>query len=393
MCRVLVYTVLLRGSRRISFPVAACATLTLVMTIASPEPYAHKAITSRYTYNEHVFPIVRDRCGRCHFEGGPTPMSLMTFRDAQPWAESIREQLMSQAMPPWYTDPLAPGTRGGHPISAKELDTLLTWAVGGAPEGDASKAPPVMHRPAQWRAGVPDAVFMMPVPHVVGAGVLEDVGEFVMPTAFAAEKWVTAVDLLPGTASMVRSATIATENGRTLGGWVAGDDIVRAPNGTAFRLAPGEKLLVRINYKKHWKEELLERSDRSALGLYLGDPPVSGRGIESLSLESNGNEVAGAPAAQHTLRAPARILAVTPALDRAYAHVSVEAVLPTGRRITLTRLRAPRPGWLRRYWLLEPIELPAETRIEVVTSAAEEPTGSAGQPARRLRVVVDVVSL
>ena len=38
--------------------------------------YAHTPITSKYAYNEDVFPIFRDRCGQCHYQGGPAPMSL-----------------------------------------------------------------------------------------------------------------------------------------------------------------------------------------------------------------------------------------------------------------------------------------------------------------------------
>ncbi len=51
---------------------------------------AHKAITSKYTYNDDVFPIVRAKCGNCHVDGGVAPMSLMTYEEAFPWAESIR---------------------------------------------------------------------------------------------------------------------------------------------------------------------------------------------------------------------------------------------------------------------------------------------------------------
>ena len=50
----------------------------------------HKPITSKYTYNEDVFPILRERCGRCHVEDGVAPMSLMTYQEAFPWGESVR---------------------------------------------------------------------------------------------------------------------------------------------------------------------------------------------------------------------------------------------------------------------------------------------------------------
>ena len=45
---------------------------------------AHKPITSKYTYNDDVFPILRDRCSSCHVAGGVAPMSLMTYDDAFP---------------------------------------------------------------------------------------------------------------------------------------------------------------------------------------------------------------------------------------------------------------------------------------------------------------------
>src|SRR5256885_17245067 len=66
---------------------------------------AHKPVTSKYTFSEDVYPIVREHCGSCHVTGGIAPMSLMTYEDARPWAESIRLELTGGPMPPWYGDP------------------------------------------------------------------------------------------------------------------------------------------------------------------------------------------------------------------------------------------------------------------------------------------------
>ena len=41
---------------------------------------AHKGVTSKYTYNDDVYPILRDKCGRCHTDGGPAPMSSAQVR-------------------------------------------------------------------------------------------------------------------------------------------------------------------------------------------------------------------------------------------------------------------------------------------------------------------------
>jgi len=67
------------------------AALVAIAFVLNVEPGgAHKPITSPYSYNDDIFPILRDRCGRCHVSGGVAPMSLMTHAAAVPLGESIR---------------------------------------------------------------------------------------------------------------------------------------------------------------------------------------------------------------------------------------------------------------------------------------------------------------
>src|SRR5881396_2492875 len=63
---------------------------------------AHNPFRSKYSYNDDIFPIVRDRCGRCHVPDGVAPMSLVTYRDAFAWGESLRSEIMANHMPPWH---------------------------------------------------------------------------------------------------------------------------------------------------------------------------------------------------------------------------------------------------------------------------------------------------
>ena len=65
--------------------------------------------------------------------------------------------------------------------------------------------------------------------------------------------------------------------------------------------------------------------------------------------------------------------------------------MPRGGRQTLLRLRAPRPEWYRRYWLVDPIDLPKGTVVEVVAmpaSADAEPVKPTPGP---LAVAIDYV--
>jgi hypothetical protein len=109
-----------------------------------------------------------------------------------------------------------------------------------------------------------------------------------------------------------------------------------------------------------------------------------------------GREASGNPSESFsfggTLPGAARIVAVRPMLDRAYESLNVEAILPSGMHTPLLRLRGPRPQWHRRYWLEEPVELAAGSKIEVrvtpLPDYSEEPKATKGF---MLQVILDYV--
>lgn len=373
-----------RSVRRAARAVAgASAGALALVALLPPATEAHKAITSPYNFNEHVYPILRERCGRCHFEGGPTPMSLTSYKDAVPWAESIREQLVGEKMPPWYPDPTGPAVKAGHHLPTRELDILVTWAVGGTPLGEIGKDPaPFVPTAGAWPAGEPDVRIPMPAEHTLPPGTMEDTKEFVLPTDFTEPTWIKAADLMPGLPSMVRAAVIAVENGPVLAAWVPGDDATPAPSGSAFKVPAGAKLTLRMHYKKHWQDEQESRSDKSTVGLYTTDAPVSGRELQSVAVTPAAPSAAHDTTFSKTLTTAVRIVAIRPSFDRAYATVDVRAVLAGGRTVPLVLLRSAQPQWYRRYWLAEPIELPAGATIEVVATAAPEDDFAAAVVAR-----------
>jgi hypothetical protein len=377
----------------------------VLVILSSPRTEAHKGITSKYNYNEHVFPILRDRCGSCHFAGGPAPMSLVDYLEAVPWAESIREQLVAQKMPPWYVDPTGPAVKGGHTLLTKEIDILLSWAAGGTPRADEKtfifgalegvKSPTYDGPALQWNAGPPDLQIKMDADFTVAAGRIDEEHTFTLATSLKEPTWIKAVDLLPGVRSMVRDAIISVENGPVLAAWVPGHQAIAAPSGTAFLVPAGAKLTLRMHYKKNWQDEQNAKTDRSTIGLYFTDAPLSGKSIEALAVESpNGEGDSREPRKfGGALKTGARVVALRPSFDQAYESVVVDAVAPAGRRVTLLKLRAAQPQWYRRYWLQEPIELPAGTKVEV-TAVPAPPDEFAVPVAKRypLQIGIDYVA-
>src|SRR3954465_14412951 len=127
-----------------------CAAVLTAVALAVQHGEAHKPITSKYTYNDDVFPIFKERCARCHVTGGVAPMSLMTYEEAFPWAESIRAELVTAHMPPAVADEGFGDVVRAHALSPKEVDVLLTWATGGNPRGAIDQKLPAIELKNDW---------------------------------------------------------------------------------------------------------------------------------------------------------------------------------------------------------------------------------------------------
>ena len=63
------------------------------------------ALAGEVTFSRDVAPILYKRCVACHHPGDIAPMSLLTYKDARPWAAAIKEAILSRKMPPWKADP------------------------------------------------------------------------------------------------------------------------------------------------------------------------------------------------------------------------------------------------------------------------------------------------
>jgi hypothetical protein len=345
---------------------------------------AHKPITSKYTYNADVYPIFRDRCGSCHAAGGVAPMSLLKYQDAVPWAESIREELLDEKMPPWYVEPGGARVKGSRAISPKEIDTIVTWATGGTPEGQAANRPAAPHASQDgWPGGTPDVELAMTADYAMPADQTETLHEVVLPTGFTSDRWIALADLRPGAPDLVRDATIAIEHGPVLAVWTPGDRPERTPAGTAFEVPAGARLLLRIHYKKPWEDERKARVDRSRVGLYFAAGSPAPRAMQTLSMTSEMTSI---------LPPAAKLVSIRPQLDQPYAELEVHAVLPSGARVPLLRLHRPRPEWNRRYWLDPPVDLAAGSRIDVhATPAPIDPDELQYVRTGRLQVALDYV--
>src|ERR1700740_3357569 len=89
------------------------------------------------TFNKDILPILQKNCQGCHRPGEVAPMSLLTYKDARPWAKAMKNAVVTKKMPPWFADPKYGHFSNDQTLDPKEVNALVAWADSGAPEGNA----------------------------------------------------------------------------------------------------------------------------------------------------------------------------------------------------------------------------------------------------------------
>ncbi len=113
------------------------------------------------TFNKDVAPILFKNCVGCHRPGEIAPMSLLTYKDARPWAKAIRDEVSEGNMPPWHADAPKGTFHNERGLTDAERQTLVQWANGGAQRGNPKDLPPAPSFTEGWQIGKPDVVLEM----------------------------------------------------------------------------------------------------------------------------------------------------------------------------------------------------------------------------------------
>jgi hypothetical protein len=398
------------------------AALVVVLLAGTSVPQGHTPIASRFTYNEHLFPIFRDRCGSCHIEGGVAPMSLVTYKSAYPWTQSIREEVMGLRMPPWQAEDGFGDFKNGHVLPAHEMDMILEWSAGGYPQGPRDQAPEPPVIADGWSLGEPAVTLRVPNAFELDGGTSETVRYFVLPTDLEADSVLVGVDFIPGARAVVRGAAVFVDDTGTARALDDASDDNRPGFGQAsdmgypttapiavftpgqqrvindavgYPLPAGADIVLRVHYKKTWITEGSAFSDQSQVGLHLGQDDAAE--LES-ALVASPTAVSGRQLAfTFELERESTVFSLFPEVDIESSELVVEAVQPDGTRVPMLWLREPDNGWPTRFWFDEPVTLPAGSHLEVTTllepAAQRQPRVSlVGNATAPVRIAVDYLS-
>lgn len=281
-------------------------------------------------------------------------MSLASYEEARPWAKAIKEELLEKRMPPWYAVRGFGEFRNAPRLTQRDVDAIVNWVEGGAPKGDAKLLPQGPLVSTDWTLGQPDLVLTPDAAHDVASDA-DERRDFVLPTRLSAQRWLSAIDLQPGDASVVHCATLYLDASRPdlLGTWVPGLSAAALPDGVAQRIPPGSRLRVRIHYRGSGQPA----ADRSSVGLYFARATTA-RELREIALTPSGSSIRIAQGAE--------AVAIVPLADPRLASVQATVYRPNGTTEVLVWTRGHRDDWQPTYFFKNPVGLPKGSRVEAI---------------------------
>lgn len=361
----------------------------LIFTFSSS---AHDPITTKVRFNKEVIRVLQGSCLGCHHPGG-IAMSLATYDEARPWAKAIKEEVLEKRMPPWRAAKGYGVFRNAMVLPQHDIDLLVNWVEGGAPKGDDKDLPTGPLYSSDWRLGKPDLI-LKPESDSKIAGDADEYREFLLPTSLEETRWLTAIDLLPGAASVVHCATfyslrpesgaeappamlqvksdpVLTSISSTLrdatvvGTWMPGQKPV-ALDDAGQPLAAGSRIGVRIHYHGSGEETI----DLSSIGLYFAKSPPR-KQVQELPVTNPEALIPMGAELQHlklssTIQSDSEAIAIRPGVHPLLVSLQATAYRPDGSQEVLIWARGYQSDWSPTYHFKQPVALPKGTRVEVI---------------------------
>jgi peroxiredoxin len=334
-------------------------------------------------YAKDVAPIIEKNCAVCHHDGGIGPFSMNSYNMMKGWSPMIREVLLTKRMPPMQVDPNVGHFSNARYISDHDLQTLVHWVDAGAPRGN-NKADPLaaLHfgTRTDWQLGKPDYIVTANTHEIPATGVLDYINDEVA-LEFPEDRWVKAVQFIPGEPGVLHhlltyvtaphEAFSGGESARSvvathfLEGYAPGKtEAMTFPADTGVFIPKGHKLTMQFHYTPNGRAT----KDTTVIGLYFYDKAPKYEYLNSsvagpFKIPPNARDykVKG----DYVFKDDVVVYGL-----RAHMHfrghdMKFLADMPDGTTKELLSVPNYSYAWQPTYQLVEPVALPAGTKVHV----------------------------
>ncbi|MEZ4452982.1 MAG: hypothetical protein R3B09_26215 [Nannocystaceae bacterium] len=256
---------------------SATATTTEGATGTTAEETTGEAL--RPNWHEDVAPVVAERCGACHVDGGIAPFSMSTYEETKDWAPIMAYEVGQGLMPPWHaveTDACQPPLGFKHDARLDDATKALfrEWSDHGAPEGDPALAAPIPPPPSIDLPNPTKTVTMASPVTVEKEGATLDYFNCVrIDPGNTSDVYLDGIQLIPGNRAIVHHVLIYADtkaesdgwgpsgikkdcgggsglksSAPLISGWVPGGLPMETPKDVGIALPAGSRLVLNVHY-------------------------------------------------------------------------------------------------------------------------------------------------
>jgi hypothetical protein len=333
-------------------------------------------------YATTIAPLLQAKCVVCHSPGNIAPFAMTNYAVIQYYSETIKQALLSKEMPPWHADPIYGKFQNDISLSASESTQLIDWLNAGLPRGAgadplADNPPPA---PPQWPAelGEPDEIVTIPTQSIVAVGT-EPYRYIYANATNSTARWLRAAVVRPSNRSIVHHYIVwqghsSFEQLTGIAIYVPGHNDKPFPPGTGMQIAANAPLTFNLHYTANGTAQ----TDKPQLGLwYASTPPARVMKIAAplnyfISIPPNTAEYQPTVVSQ-SFSAPATIYSLSPHMHVRGLRMRFDLTLPDNTKRTLLSVPKYDFGWQTAYRLDPPLDIPANSRIDVTAAYDNSP--------------------
>jgi hypothetical protein len=284
-------------SHAFPFRVLPGALLAVLTACSGSDPAPTPAPLAPATWHKDVAPLLQEKCGTCHVEGGIAPFPLQTYADAVAHRDAIKASVQARTMPPWPPSPDCSTYKQDRSLDDTQIALLSRWVDEGTSEGDPATAVAAA-TPTGGLSRV-DVRLEMAADYLPQQSP-DDYRCFIIDWPETRTRYITGFRADPGNratvhhviAYLARPEEVAAYQARDdatpgpgytcfggpggpdatratwLGGWAPGSLGQDFPAGTGLRIEPGSKVILQVHYNDHGTRAA---ADRSAVAFKVDD--------------------------------------------------------------------------------------------------------------------------
>lgn len=160
----------------------------------------------------------------CHQKGQVGAMPLSSYKEAKAYASMISYVTENKLMPPWKADGNFSKIKNFHPLVTKEIELLKQWVKAGMPEGKPGEIKSEDELITPNTLFETNAIFAMEQSFQLKNDYRTTQQVFVIPAKNKGNKFIAAIEFIPGNASLIKSCSISIDTSQTAAGFDGNDE-------------------------------------------------------------------------------------------------------------------------------------------------------------------------